>query len=324
MAAFAGKSVAITGAGGSIGSEICRQAIAGGARRLVLVSLTEGALYNIERELRHSFGADLHTELVPVLGSVADPRLMLEVLTGVDIVIHAAAHKHVPLCEKNPLAAIQNNVGGSHSLMIAARARGVAQFCLISTDKAVNPSSIMGATKRLAELLIIAQTGVSATRFFTVRFGNVLGSAGSVIPLWREQIIRGGPVTLTDARCERYFMSIRDAVTLIMQTLELAPASGTYVLDMGPQRRLLDMAHELIETMQADVEIQLTGLRPGEKLTEELHHGGELEATGIPRLNRVQEAPRALLDMALVSELTAYAGRRDRKRAVDLLWELIA
>lgn len=292
-----------------------------------MISLTEGALYNVERELRRAIAAlELETkpELVPVLGSVVDQRLMVEVLTGVDVVIHAAAHKHLPICEANPLAAIRNNVWGSYQLMVAAESAGVKQFCLISTDKAVKPSSIMGATKRLAELLVVSQAGKRHTRFFTVRFGNVLGSAGSVMPLWREQILAGGPVTVTDARCERYFMTIPDAVALVRDTVALEPQSGTYVFDMGAPRRLIDMAAEMIDNMGAKVEIAITGLRPGEKLTEELHHGGLLEPTATAHVFRVQEPPRPLVSWAEVVYLNDLAERGVRAPAISLLWDLIA
>lgn len=313
------RSVCVTGAGGSIGFEICRWA-ARDARRLVLVSLTEAGLYNAERKLRAEF-PDL--ELVPVLGSIADSRLMESALEGVDLVVHAAAHKHVPICETNPLAAIRNNVWGTYRLMLAASFADVSQFCFISTDKAVHPSSIMGATKRAAEL-VVAQwaRGHNGGAWFTVRFGNVLDTAGSVLPLWREQISAGGALTLTDRRCTRYFMEIREAVGLISRVVEAAPRSGTYVLDMGEPISLLTMAEQLIRESGRDVEIRETGLRPGEKLIEELHYGGELVPAGVDRVFRVNE-PERVFDLHEIELLNAYAVGGQREKAVSMLWDLV-
>ena len=289
---------------------------------MTLVSLTEGGLYNIERELRRAYP---DTEFVPVIGNVINRTLMLEALRGTEIVIHAAAHKHVPLCELNPVEAIQNNVLGTLSLAYAAGDARVKQFCMISTDKAVKPASIMGATKRLCELLLSEMViPAPACDFFIVRFGNVMDSAGSVLPLWREQIAAGGPITITDERCERYFMTIPDAVNLICKVILMKPAYGTYVLNMGKPKKLIDMAKKLIRESGKDIEIKIIGLRPGEKLTEELHYGGELEKTEVPRVHEVREPTRGLIDRQKMNELSKACGAGDRERAVTLLWELIA
>jgi FlaA1/EpsC-like NDP-sugar epimerase len=320
---FAGKSVLVTGAGGSIGSQVCSQIVADGAKRLVMVSLTEAGLYNIDRGLRRDYGKYRDTKLVPVLGNAGDPQLIASALKDVDIVIHAAAHKHVPICEANPIAAIANNVQMTWRLMTAAEEAGVKQFCLISSDKAVNPTCVMGATKRLAELMMADRAGKGVTRFFTVRFGNVLDSAGSVLPLWREQIEKGGPITLTDSRCERYFMEIHDAVALISNVLALEPLSGTFVLDMGKPRKLIDMAYELIHKASRQVEIDIVGLRPGEKLTEELHYGGELRQTDAKRVFKVEEAHKSL-DPMQIQRLFDATRLHEVERARKALWSLVA
>lgn len=320
---LAGKSVVVTGAGGSIGSELCRK-IARTCNRLTMVSLTESALYNIDRKLR----PEAACELVPVLGSVLDTGLMQSVCAGNDIVIHAAAHKHVPICEQNVCEAIINNVGGTYSLALAALSAGVQQFVLISTDKAVRPASVMGATKRVAER-VVANMGSSQytgrPHFLTVRFGNVLDSFGSVLPLWREQIARGGPITITDAECERFFMSIPDAVTLILGALEL-DALGTFVFDMGAPRKIADMAQELVAhelaTSGRDIQILFTGLRPGEKITEELHHGGTLLPTANPKILQVSGDPTPALSIGELALLLDLAKRRDTVHAKAKLFEL--
>ncbi|MBP8231746.1 MAG: polysaccharide biosynthesis protein [Rhizorhabdus sp.] len=283
---FYHESVCVTGAGGSIGSEICRQLLAERVRKLVLVSLTEAGLYNIERELRPIANAQ-DCELVPILGSVLNPEVSRRSVQDTGVVIHAAAHKHVPICERNLLEAVANNVFGTYVLLREAARAGVEQFIQISTDKAVRPASVMGATKRLCEKLmqspaLVAPHAITAA---VVRFGNVMDSAGSVFPLWREQLARGGPITLTDKRCERYFMTIPEAVMLVMKTAAFREA-GTFVLDMGKPKNMYDLALEL---SQGKVEIVETGLRPGEKLTEELDYGGAIVATGDARIRRIIE-----------------------------------
>jgi FlaA1/EpsC-like NDP-sugar epimerase len=237
-------------------------------------------------------------------------------LQDVDIVIHAAAHKHVPICEQNPIEAIQNNVFGTETIAVLASEMDVKTFCLISTDKAVKPASIMGATKRVAEK-IVRDLG-----YHVVRFGNVLDSAGSVLPLWREQIHKGGPITLTDERCERYFMSIPQAVRLVSEVIRSEPA-GTYVLDMGQPRKLIDMAYELMQAeVGREVGIEFIGLRPGEKLTEELHHGGDLTDSGIPGVWRVDEH-RPAWDYRTLDKLGLACDGCDVETAKGLLWGMV-
>ena len=316
--ALAGKHVVVTGAGGSIASELCRQIVAAGEyAHLTMIGLTESALYNLARKLGRVGRARY------VLGSVNDRALMDDVLwkSNADVVIHAAAHKHVPICESNPCEAIRNNVGGTYTLALAAAAAGVEQFLLVSTDKAVRPASVMGATKRVAER-IIRDFGTTRTRFLTVRFGNVLDSAGSVLPLWREQIATGGPVTITHPDCTRYFMSIPDAVQLILGTLALDVDGGTYIFDMGEPKRIVEIARELIGAR--DIPIRFTGLRQGEKLEEELHHGGELIPTAHPRIFRVHDAGVPALACGDVPGLLALAQSGDRRRAQGRLMELAA
>jgi FlaA1/EpsC-like NDP-sugar epimerase len=310
---FNNKSVLVTGAGGSIGSEICRRIAMAKVRRLTLVSLTESGLYRIDRQLR-SMNASV--EIRPVLGSVFDHDLMREVTRDVDIVVHAAAHKHIPLCEQNPVEAVLNNVGGTLSLMQASSESQVTQFVLISTDKAVRPTSVMGMTKRAAELLVKRWSHKgSRTRFFAVRFGNVMNSDGSVLPLWREQIAAGGPVTLTDERCERYFMSISQASQLVLDVVSMRPKSGTFVFDMGAPLKLIDMAKQLIG--DREVRIEVTGLRPGEKLTEELHFGGDLNPTQVPGVMSVDEPD--IDDVVARMDLRALVdAARSRNRDVTL------
>jgi FlaA1/EpsC-like NDP-sugar epimerase len=309
---FAGKSVMVTGAGGSIGSQLCELIARQYARRLTMVSLTENGLYNVHRQIKAQYSVDLN----PVLGSVADVCLMAEALQDVDIVIHAAAHKHVPICEQNPIEAIQNNVFGTETIAVLAKEMYVSTFCLISTDKAVKPASIMGATKRVAEK-IVRDLG-----YHVVRFGNVLDSAGSVLPLWREQIHKGGPITLTDERCERYFMSIPQAVRLVSEVIRSEPA-GTYVLDMGQPRKLIDMAYELMQAeVGREVGIEFIGLRPGEKLTEELHHGGDLTDSGIPGVWRVDEH-RPAWDYRTLDKLGLACDGCDVETAKGLLWGMV-
>lgn len=319
---LAGKNVVVTGAGGSIGSELCKQLVTIGVNRLTMVSLTEGALYNLNKNLgplADEYGCVLN----PVLGSVLDRELMMGALWGSDVVVHAAAHKHVPICEDNPCEAIVNNVGGTQTLAVCAAQACVGAFVLISTDKAVRPTSVMGATKRVAER-IVTGFGKATTRFLVVRFGNVMDSAGSVLPLWREQIAKGGPVTVTHRDCTRYFMAIPDACGLILGALALKE-SGTFVLDMGEPRSIWEMAqrlvaHELVTTDQV-IPIIETGLRPGEKLTEELHHGGDLLPTTNPKIFRVDDAGIPL-DCGDIPSLLALAERREKKRAKRLLMEL--
>jgi len=310
---YTDRVVLVSGAGGSVGSELCRQLLAARPRRLVLFEVSEFALYNIDRELR-DMARDLGVEITPVLGTVTDARLARMVITDhkVEVVFHAAAYKHVPLVEGNPLAGLANNVLGTRTFADAAREAGVARFILISTDKAVRPTNVMGASKRLAELVIqdLAQRS-PGTKFSMVRFGNVLGSSGSVIPLFRDQIARGGPVTLTHEDVTRFFMTIAEAARLVMLAGSFSGSDSggeVFVLDMGKPVRIRDLARQMIEAAgcsvkdannpEGDIEILVTGLRPGEKLHEELLIGEGLLTTPHPKILRAREGCLSEEEMA--------------------------
>ena len=295
-----GKRVLVTGAGGSIGSELCRQIAALEPASLILFERYENSLYAITNDLSDR---GLGASVCPTIGDVTDARRVEAVFAEhrPHLVFHAAAHKHVPLMEANPCEAVKNNVLGTHTVAEAARRHGAERFVLISTDKAANPSSIMGATKRVAELIVQAMSGRGDTRFVTVRFGNVLGSNGSVIPRMVDQIRAGGPVTVTHPEIRRYFMLIPEAVELVLQAAVLARSRETFVLDMGEQLKVLDVAKNLIRLSgfvpEEEIPIIFIGLRPGEKLTEELVGEGEtLEPAGISKIFRVRwsTAPDAL------------------------------
>lgn len=277
---YAGRTILVSGAGGSIGSEICRQVLAAGPNRLVLVDISEPALFAIERDLAALSEAS-EAEIVPVLGSAGDAALMRRVFAehAVDVVLHAAAYKHVPLVEANAAAGLANNALATHVLAKAAQGAGVDRFILISTDKAVDPESAMGATKRLAELFVQDLAARSArTRFAVVRFGNVLGSSGSVIPIFRAQIAWGRPVTLTHPDATRYFMTVEEAVRLVLVAGAATNGGEIFVLDMGAPVRIAEIARRMIEASgrrvrdadcpEGEIEIRVTGLRPGERLHE--------------------------------------------------------
>ncbi len=273
-----GKTVLITGGGGSIGSELCRLAAAQNPQRLIVFDIYENNAYDLQMELRRKYP---NLDLVVLIGSVRDAARMDSVFDQYrpDLVFHAAAHKHVPLMEVSPFEAIKNNVFGTLNTAKAAAKYGVSRFVLISTDKAVNPTNVMGASKRMCEMIVQMMNDRSATEYVAVRFGNVLGSAGSVIPLFRRQIAEGGPVTVTDKRIIRYFMTIPEAVQLIFQAGAYAHGGEIFVLDMGDPVRINDLARNMIRLsgLEPDVDIPIvyTGLRPGEKLYEELLLSGE-------------------------------------------------
>lgn len=321
---YKNKIVCVTGAGGSIGSEICRALLKAGVEKLIVVSLTEGGLYALQRSLKHDRDKQ---SIVYALGSVSDPALMRELLEGVDIVVHAAAHKHVPICEQNPLAAIANNIGGTCTLAAVALDAGVEKFIFISTDKAVKPSSVMGATKKIAEMALRDVFSGGKTQFVTVRFGNVLDSAGSVLPLWREQLAAGKQITITDPKCERYFMSIPDAVELVLAAGEFE--QGTYIFDMGKPKLIGDLAAETIRAWgdvhtRTSTQVKIVGLRPGEKLVEELHHGAELAPTAHPKVFQlVDEGGLRKLDLKQLSALSDHARGRNVKASLHYLWEMV-
>ena len=282
---LSGRTVLVTGGGGSIGSELCRQIVKHHPKRLVIFDIYENNAYDIQQELLYQYGKDL--PLSVEIGSVRDPR-RLELLFDTykpDVVFHAAAHKHVPLMETSPQEAIRNNVFGTLNTVRAADAHGVKKFILISTDKAVNPTSVMGASKRLCEMVVQSMAGCSQTTFAAVRFGNVLGSNGSVVPLFRRQIAAGGPVTVTDKRIIRYFMTIPEAAQLVLEAGAMAKQNELFVLDMGRPVKILELAENMIRLSgyepYRDIEIVETGLRPGEKLYEELLVASrDLEKTG--------------------------------------------
>ena len=268
-----GKTVLVTGGGGSIGSELCRQLAALGPSLLIIFDIYENNAYDIQMELKRR-----HPELnlLVLIGSVRDEQRVRFVFERYrpDVVCHAAAHKHVPLMEDSPAEAIKNNVFGTYKVAKAAGDYGTSLFILISTDKAVNPTNVMGASKRLCEMIVQSMNGRSDTRYIAVRFGNVLGSNGSVIPLFKKQIAEGGPVTVTDKRVTRFFMTIPEAVSLILQAGAYAKGGEVFVLDMGKPVRIDDMARKMIRLSgfepDVDIKIVYTGLRPGEKLYEEL------------------------------------------------------
>lgn len=267
------KVVLVTGAGGSIGSELCRQIIPFGPRKLVLFDIYENTVYDIQNELKANY-PDIDMEVL--IGSIRDKDRLEEIFNkyNVNVVFHAAAHKHVPLMEDSPKEAIKNNVFGTLNLVRTAHEHKIERLVLISTDKAVNPTNIMGATKRLCEMIIQSYNTISDTEFVAVRFGNVLGSNGSVIPLFKRQIQNGGPVTVTHKNITRYFMLIPEAAQLVLQAGCFAQGGEVFVLDMGKPVRIYDLALDLIKLSglepNRDIKIKITGLRPGEKLYEEL------------------------------------------------------
>lgn len=276
-----GKTIMITGAGGSIGSEICRQVNRFTPKKLILLGHGENSIYLIERELREK--VSLETEIVPVIADVQDRQRIFDIVSEhqPDVIYHAAAHKHVPLMEANPMEAVKNNIFGTKNVAEAADMFGVPHFVLVSTDKAVNPPNVMGATKRFAEMIVQNLAKNSQTKFAAVRFGNVLGSRGSVVPLFRNQIAAGGPVTVTDPEMTRYFMTIPEASRLVIQAGTLARGGEVFVLDMGEPVKIVDLAKNLINLSgysENEIKIEFSGIRPGEKLFEELLNENERQS----------------------------------------------
>lgn len=334
-----GKRVMVTGAGGSIGSELCRQILRQRPTKLVLLEMSEYALYAIEQELtglRQQLKLDV--EILPFLGSILDSAKLDRIFTTceVETLYHAAAYKHVPLVEHNPAEGIRNNVFGTLSVAQAAMAARVKNFVLISTDKAVRPTNVMGATKRLAELILQAcSRRQQHTRFCMVRFGNVLGSSGSVVPLFRKQIMAGGPITLTHPEITRYFMTIPEAAQLVLQAGAMGEGGDVFVLDMGEPVRIIDLARRMVHlsglevkseaTPDGTIEIQHVGLRPGEKLYEELLIGDNVEGTSHPLIMRAQEneLPWDQLN-TLLQELNAACTAFDYAQIRALLLQIVA
>lgn len=334
-----GKCVMVTGAGGSIGSEICRQILHSSPRRLVLFELSEVALYQIDRELSSILAKDhLSVEVIPLLGNAHHRQRMREVLTTFEVqtIYHAAAYKHVPIVEHNIIEGVHNNVVSTWHSAEAALETGVETFVLISTDKAVNPTNVMGATKRFAELILQAlQHRSKRTRFCIVRFGNVLASSGSVVPLFQEQIRQGGPVTVTHPEVMRYFMTIREAAQLVIQAGSMAAGGDVFVLDMGKPVRIDDLARRLINlngltvrdqsNPDGDIEIHYMGLRAAEKLFEELLIGKNVMGTEHPKILRALEhgLPWEKAKQVLDDLLAALASF-DCRRSLALLSEAVA
>jgi len=328
------KAVMVTGAGGSIGSELCRQIIHHRPKVLVLFEQSEYSLYAIERELQAINRVDgLDVEIHPLLGSVAHRRRCEMVMRGfgIETVYHAAAYKHVPLVEHNVIEGVQNNTFGTLHAAEAAIAAGVERFVLISTDKAVRPTNVMGASKRMAELVLqgLAQRQ-SKTVFSMVRFGNVLGSSGSVVPLFRDQIRDGGPITVTHQDIIRYFMTIPEASQLVLQAGSMGRGGEVFVLDMGEPVKIADLARKMIHLMglvektpdkpEGDIEVVFTGLRPGEKLFEELLIGDDPQGTSHPRIMMAREVSMAWGDLEIVlSKLSRASQEFDCSQIVETL-----
>jgi FlaA1/EpsC-like NDP-sugar epimerase len=334
---IAGKVVLVTGAGGSIGSELSRQILSHGPRKLILLDLSEFALYSITEELLACARTSGYSaEIVSVIGSVTRTGLLNAMLGqhGVDTIYHAAAYKHVPLVEANAVEGIRNNVIGTWRLAKAALDHGVGTFVSVSTDKAVRPANIMGASKRLAELVVQGIGATNATRFCMVRFGNVLDSSGSVVPLFRKQIQAGGPVTVTHPEITRYFMTIPEAAQLVLQAGAMAKGGDVFVLDMGEPVKIRDLARSMIrlsgltvrdtDNPHGDIEIQYTGLRPGEKLYEELLIGNNATGTEHPHIMREMEQVNPWLELKpILVALEKACNELDTDLAVSILSSIV-
>ena len=341
QAAVQGEAVLVSGAGGSIGSALCRRVLSQRPKTLVLLERNEFALYAIHQELHGKAWAE-GIELVPVLADVADrPRMeMLLRRYGITVLLHAAAYKHVPLVEANVCAGLANNIFGTRSALDAAMACGLKRFTLISTDKAVRPTNVMGASKRVCELLVqdaaarVAEQG-SGPICSMVRFGNVLGSSGSVVPLFREQIASGGPVTVTHPEITRYFMTIPEAAQLVLQATGMAQGGEVFVLDMGEPVKLVHLARQMVELSgctvrdsrkpDGDIAITFTGLRPGEKLYEELLLSDSDHPTGHPLIRQAKERRLGSVELAdLLNQLQKILGVWNAQEAAAILQKLVA
>jgi FlaA1/EpsC-like NDP-sugar epimerase len=341
-ACVSGKAVLVTGAGGSIGSELCRQIVELGASLLLMVERNEFALYAIDGELRRSLRqSNSPLELVPILGDAAEPYRLCQLCERYNIktIFHAAAYKHVPIVEANLCAGVSNNVRATRAVIKAAQVTAVNHLILISTDKAVRPTNAMGASKRVCELMVQAAAADIASQgkgpvLAMVRFGNVLGSSGSVIPLFNQQIRAGGPVTVTHPAITRYFMTIPEAVQLVLQASGMAQGGDLFLLDMGDPVRIADLARQMIELSglrvrdehnpDGDIAIQYTGLRPGEKLYEELLISKDDQPTEHPLIRRASEPRRASQDLEpLVDALCEAATQWDEQATAALLRRLV-
>ncbi len=349
---LAHKRVLVTGAGGSIGSEICRQIMKFCPARLVLVEQAENALFEIDRELRQRW---MGMSVVPYIADITDARRIDDIFTAErpQVIFHCAAHKHVPMMELNPGEAIKNNVFGTRILADAARDHGAAAFVMVSTDKAVNPTSVMGATKRVAEMYVQSLNGLPGvdrqlsnerahsignrhaamgnppTRFVAVRFGNVLGSSGSVVPIFRKQIAAGGPVTVTHPEMKRYFMTIPEASQLVLQAGAIASGGEVFVLDMGQPVKILDLARDMIRLAGLkegrDIDITFTGIRPGEKLHEELAMTDEqTRPTAHGKIRVWQLVPTPPTQMQRILDLLADVVNAPREQVIFALQQCVA
>lgn len=328
---LAGKVVLVTGGGGSIGSEISRQIMRFSPKLLLIFDVYENCAYELECELKQKYGADCPIEVL--IGSIRDKARLDDVFERYhpSVVFHAAAHKHVPLMEVSPAEAVKNNVFGTRNLLQSASEHGVERFVQLSTDKAVNPTNVMGATKRITEMLLQSYARHSKMKCMAVRFGNVLGSHGSVIPLFESQIRQGGPVTLTDPDITRYFMTIPEAAQLVLEAGALAQSGAIYVLDMGQPVRIMDLAKKLIRFYgyepDVDIPIQITGLRPGEKLYEELLMDHERDRMTRTAHNKIFVAPPIPIEEDAfenqLGRLKEAAAENDNERVVVTLVEIV-
>jgi len=326
----AGKRVLVTGGGGSIGSELCRQIVALQPAALLMLDRYENGLFQIYHELAEGPN---RPRLIPVIADITDTRRIDQVLQELrpDVIFHAAAHKHVPLMEENPCEAVKNNVRGTRIIAEAAVRWGVERFVMVSTDKAVNPTSVMGATKRVAELVIGRMTRPGSTRFVIVRFGNVLASNGSVVPRFLAQIAKGGPVTVTHPEIRRFFMLIPEAVQLVLCAASIDDRGTLYVLDMGEQVKVVELARDLIRLSglvpDKDIAIEYTGLRPGEKLFEELVGAGEVaESSSMPKVWRIRVGDTYFANAHLaeaISRLEAFASGGNKDDTLEELCRIV-
>jgi FlaA1/EpsC-like NDP-sugar epimerase len=343
LAYLRGKRVLVTGAGGSIGSELCRQLLSGGASRLYLFGHGENSIYQIDRELRllQEEGVGEKAALVPVIGDLKDASYVDYILERLraDVIFHTAAYKHVPMMEENPVAAIENNFFGTENLIRAAGKHGVKRFVHITTDKAVDPVSVYGASKYLCEKLVLAEAAKTgrpgeASSFMVVRFGNVLGSRGSILPLFQMQIEKGGPVTVTHPEMRRWFMTIPEACSLVLKAGGVGENARLYLLDMGEPVRIRDMAEQMIRFYgfepEEDIKIQYVGLRPGERLDEKLWGDDEIpRETPYSRILRVDRKTPSETDLSALTEKLRPVCKFDPARPgdyrnADLLRRLLA
>ncbi|ALC86486.1 hypothetical protein AM499_12110 [Bacillus sp. FJAT-22090] len=314
------KKILVTGAGGSIGSEICRQVVRFHPKQIILLGHGENSIYNIDMELRQKVSPE--TEIIPIIADIQDRNRIFDIISEYkpEAIYHAAAHKHVPLMEYNPIEAVKNNIFGTKNVAEAADFFDVGHFVMVSTDKAVNPPNIMGATKRFAEMIVQNLAKESKTKFAAVRFGNVLGSRGSVVPLFKKQIATGGPITITDPRMTRYFMTIPEASRLVIQAGTLANGGEIFVLDMGEPVKIVDLAKNLIHLSgfcEEEIGIKFSGIRPGEKLYEELLSDHEIQSKYVfPKIHVGRATPIKKEEMEYVIKKLPEMGEEEIKETL--------